>query len=173
MYFIYPSFILLGIYGISFLFKIKNKQYRLYSTVPVIAIIAITFIHLSLYMVRNHPFQNVYFNNLLSHDEQYLRKNFEMDYWGASYKQAFEYMLDNDKSCKINVAIAQTCGYDNAMILKKDNRERIIFVDKTEDAGYFISDYRSHPNDYDYNASKKVFNVKILNSDVISVWKLK
>ena len=44
-------------------------------------------------MIRNHPFQNVYFNNFLSHDEQYLRKNFEMDYWGTSYKQALEYVL--------------------------------------------------------------------------------
>ena len=76
-------------------------------------------------MIRNHPFQNVYFNNFLSHDEQYLRKNFEMDYWGTSYKQALEYVLKNNKFNKINVVVDYHQVVDNALILKKEDRERL------------------------------------------------
>ena len=59
------------------------------------------------------------------------------------------------------------------MILKKDDRERIVFVNKIKDADYFISNYHCNPNDFDFPDSTKVFNIKVLNSDIISVWKLK
>ena len=43
-------------------------------------------------MIKSHPFEDVYFNILLSKKDQYLRKTFELDYWGTSYKQALEYI---------------------------------------------------------------------------------
>ena len=174
MYFIYPAFILLIIYGISCFLKIRNKYFRLFTSVSTIAILLLTVIKMGSYMYSTHPHQNIYFNDLVSQDEQYLRKNLELDYWGTSYKQALEYVLNSDKSKKININIAayQYPGKFNALILKKDDRERLNYVDKIEDAGYFISNYRGHPGDYNFPASSKVFNIKILNSDIISVWKV-
>ena len=37
-------------------------------------------------MIRDHPYQNVYFNLLAGSDK---RHRFELDYWGLSYKEAW------------------------------------------------------------------------------------
>jgi len=43
-------------------------------------------------MVRVHPNQSVYFNHLIAGGIQQASKDFETDYWGNSYKQAFDWI---------------------------------------------------------------------------------
>jgi hypothetical protein len=173
MYFIYPSFILLALYCISHILKIVNRHLRSFAYFSVLIIFVYNVFSAGWFMIRNHPFQNVYFNNFLSHKEQYLRKNFDLDYWGTSFKQALEYIVKNNTFYKINVGVENYPGEENVMILKKEDRERIVFVYKAKEADYYISNYRFNPNGFDFPPSRKVFNIKILNSDIISVWKLK
>jgi hypothetical protein len=173
MYFIYPSFILLSIYGISGIFKIRNKHIRLFSYFPLIIIFVFNFTNVGWFMIRNHPFEHVYFNNFISHEEQYLKNNFVMDYWGTSYKQALEYVLNKDINNKINILVANLPGKYNARILEKNNRERLNYVFKIEDADYYISKYKLNIKGFGYPACIEVFNIKVLNSDIISVWKIK
>jgi hypothetical protein len=123
-------------------------------------------------MIRNHPFEDIYFNALLPTNEQYLRKSFELDYWGTSYKQALEYIVSNDTSGKITINVANWPGNVNRMILKEKDRNRIRFVDEVQEASYFISNYRFHPEDYNYPPEQKIFAIKVMNSDICSVWKL-
>jgi hypothetical protein len=172
MYFIYPSFILLNIYGINYLLNVGKRNFRLFASATVFVIFIFTLINMGWYMIQIHPFQNIYFNNFLSNKEQYLHNNFEMDNWGTTNKQAMEYVLSNNISDKIYIGVFPS-GRDNAMILRKNDRERLIFVNNLRDCEYFISNYYCYPSGFGFPASTKVFNIKVLNSDIISVWKLK
>jgi hypothetical protein len=124
-------------------------------------------------MIRYHPFEDIFFNALISRKEQHLRKTFELDYWGISYKQALEYIADHDTSKNIIIGVANWPGYINCMILKEENRKRIRIVDDTQPASYFISNFRFHPKDYPYPPDQKIFTINVMNSDICSVWKLK
>jgi hypothetical protein len=184
VFYIYPPFILLAIYGISCILKIGNDYLRKISFWSVIIIFVLNFANIGWFMIRNHPFQHLYFNNLVSHDEQYLRNNFDRDYFGTSFKQALEYVLKNDMYYKINVLVADPPGIDNALILKKEDRERLNYVSNIKDCDYYISIYHNHHPMGNLPASKNVFksglsttkmvfNIKVQNSDIISVWKLR
>ncbi len=169
MFYIYPPFILIGIFGLQKLSNIKASRYFM----PIIiAVLLIDMSGVTYFMVKSHPFQGVYFNALISKKEQHLRKNFEMDYWGTSYKQALEFILKNDDSKSINIMVANMPGMDNLMIIPKKDRARVKYVSNIKDTDYFVSNYRTHPEDYPYPAKNKVFNIKIENSDIMTVWKL-
>ena len=40
---------------------------------------------------------------MISHDEEYLNRNFEIDYWGTSYRQALEFIDANDSTSPIKI----------------------------------------------------------------------
>lgn len=165
IYFIYPPFILAGIYGLSYLLKTKIKWL-------VLLVIAVGIGHTGFYMVSNFPHENVYFNEFVSRGPESLRKNFELDYWGNSYKQALEYIVQNDTSKTINVMVVGLVGKENGWILKPEERKRIHFTDSDSKATYIASYYRNHPDDYPFQ-KKEVFCIKVLNSRIMSVFKLK
>jgi hypothetical protein len=123
-------------------------------------------------MIKSHPFEDVYFNILLSKDNQYLRKTFELDYWGTSYKQALEYIVSHDKSTVLNIRVANLPGEHNSMILKPEDRKRIRYVESDANADYYITNYRWHPKDYPYPKDKKIFSISVQNSEICTIWKL-
>ena len=89
LYFIYPSFVMLALYCI---YKIYQTSLRW----VIIGACALQIALLGFFMVKYHPFEEVYFNELVSHDKEYLRKNYELDYWGPVFKQALDYLLTKD-----------------------------------------------------------------------------
>lgn len=166
LYFIYPPFILLGIFGLSCLLKTKARL-----VVPFILIAGIGYT--GYYMFSSFPYEHIYFNEFVKrYSPEYLRKNFELDYWGVSYKQAFEYILKNDTAQTINVTVMGPLSKENALLLKPEERKRIHFTDTLAKATYVASFYRNHPEDYPFQ-NQQVFNIKVLNSTIMSVFKLK
>jgi hypothetical protein len=166
LYFIYPSFVLLAIYGLNFLFKTRLKY-------VVISILFLAFSLSTYFMVYNFPFQQVYFNQIVDHNPpEHLRKNFEMDYWGVSYKQSLEYILKYDKSDTISIAIENYPGYANNMILPLKERKRLKYVD-LKNAKYFITNYRWHPQDYEDFVQYKWYSIKVLNNSINTIFKLR
>ena len=167
LYFIYPSFILAGIYGLNYLIK---KRAKLVSVLIIIMSISYT----GYYMFSAFPNENVYFNEFVKRDPEYLRKNFELDYWGNSYKQALEYILNVNPAKRINVLVVGLAGKENGWLLKPEERKRIHFVTDNDTAKteYFASFYRNHSQDYDFK-QPAVFSIKVLNSTIMSVFKLK
>ncbi len=168
LYFIYPSFIMLGIFGLHELFKTKAEK----------AIIAVIFISTGLvayFMVSNFPFETVYFNELVrSKEPEYLKKRFDLDYWGISYRQGMEYVLKTNKAAKINIiGYSNSPVFYNSLVLKPEDRERIQNVQDTAIADYFFTNYRNHPQDFSYPDSKICYSIKILNSSVLTIYKLK
>jgi hypothetical protein len=123
-------------------------------------------------MVSNFPHENVYFNELVNRGPESLRKNFELDYWGNSYKQALEYIVKNDTSKSINVYVVGAVGEKNAWMLEPEERKRIHFTDGYAGATYIASFYRNHPDDYTFQ-NREVFCIKVLNSRIMSVFKVR
>ena len=121
LYFIYPFFILLSIYGIAHLFKIfRNNKFKSY-----LKILIISFLISNIYnVIKLHPFQNVYFNILF---ESKANKYFDIDYWGISNKHVLEkiYELAGDKD-KVTVGIASfTPLRDSLFMLDKKISNKI------------------------------------------------
>jgi hypothetical protein len=171
MYFIYPSFLLLAIYGLSSFLKSKTFLGDL-PKIFIILLLIISFAGTGITMIKSHPFEDVYFNVLLPKKDQYLRRTFELDYWGTSYKQALEYIVSHDTSPILKLKVANDPGEHNLNILKAEDRKRICYVAEENQATYFITNYRWHPKDYSYPKEKKIFSITIQNSEICSAWKL-
>ncbi len=162
LYFVYPPFVLLAAYFVN-----KLIQTKLRMAVQVLCLLEVVLT--SAFMISAHPFNQVYFNYTVSHSEEYLRKNYEMDYWGCGYKQALEHLLATNPSGYIVVNCENTALLsNNIMILPAEERDRIKYADP-EVANYFITNFRGHP--YDYPGNKLDYSVKVLNSTVVAVYK--
>lgn len=167
LYFIYPSFVMLMVYGLHHLFIKANKKLM----IPIVSIaIGVVLV----FIIKNHPHQQIYFNKIAdTKTQEYLRKNYELDYWGSSYKQAYEYILLNDSSEIIKIMVANIPGTLNRMILTEQDRNRIQLVEDLKEADYFITNYRGHYKDYGELESKKWYSIKILNNSINTIYKLK
>ncbi len=167
LYFVYPPFVLAAIYMLNKLYNTKFK-------IAVITACAIQIGMIGYFFVKYHPFQQVYFNELISHDDQYLRKNYDMEYWGCGFKQELDHILKADTAKTIKIC----CNFNdpvnnNVTFLKPADRKRIQILDisKVNEADYFLTNFRGHPEDY---PSKNIeYSVSVLNSTILCVYKLK
>jgi len=172
MFFIYPALLIISLAGLLHLFKFikkkfKGQSYKIGCTI-LITIILFSLISTTHSMTKYHPYQNVYFN-LLSGTN--VKNNFELDYWGLSYRKALEYILKNDTSQFIKVYVANDPEEINPCILTPNDRDRIKYVEKPEDAKYFLSNYRWHKGDYPYR--NEFYSIKVNREKIMVVYKLK
>lgn len=164
VYFIYPAFVILGLAGIHKLFSEKKKPfvYGLY-TAQIIAG--------SIFMIRCHPLQQLYFNEFVSHKKEAIRNRYDMDYWGCAYKQGLEYILAHDTASAIKVQWSILPVENNLKMQPADVRQRIQLVGKNDQPDYFITNFRNHPQEYEY--PYVFYDIKVLNSTVMRVYKVK
>jgi hypothetical protein len=120
-------------------------------------------------MVRNHPHQNVYFNAFAARDAEELHRKYELDYWGLSYRRGFEYILAHGPSGSIPVLVANDPGRMNALLLAPEQQARLRYTDNAAEAVYFLSNYRSHPEEYDFGTD--VFSVRVDGLKILTVQK--
>ena len=167
LFYIYPSFILLGIYFLNYCINSKYKKAAY--TVTTISIISV-----SVYIIFYFPFHHVYFNQLVSlRGDDYIRKNYEMDYWGVSYNKSLEALLELDSSAVVKISSDNPVIIANADMLTDEQHKRILFVDSIHKSDYFIVTYRWHPKDYDTLGVKEVKSFYVLKSKINSIYKVK
>ncbi len=167
LYFVYPSFVLLALYAINFFMQKKFKW-------VLVSLCALQFISIAWFMVRNHPLNHIYFNELVSHEEDSLRHNYEMDYWGLSMKQGLEYIAANDTSKHIKIAsdFALTPIRNNIQMLPMQDRVRFDTIG-WQKADYFMTNFRCHPEDYPPNSSITIdYTLSVLNSQILCIFKM-
>jgi len=171
LFFVYPPFLLLTVMGIQAALNLRLPRVspRLAAAVVGLATIAGLLDPLG-FMLRYHPNQNVYFNLLAGETMREVKAKYELDYWGVSYRQGLEFILENDPSPEIRVAVANSPGRINAAILTEAQRKRLVFVREPEEAQYFLTNYRYHPRPYDYK--DEVFSVKIKDASILSVFRM-
>jgi hypothetical protein len=138
LYFIYPAFLLLAMRG-----WVAAARWRAPWTSWRRLLYAGTALSLGLVaaqMVRDHPLQNVYFNLLAG---PHVEQRFEMDYWGLGYRRDLEYVAAHDARPVINVFAPGPSGAElNLLLLPREQRDRLHFVDSPEQADYFLTNFR-------------------------------
>jgi len=169
VYFVYPYLLLIAVYGFTQLTKAVKKK-LLVKIISFSTLVSILFVYS--FMIINHPYENVYFNSLAGKN---IRQNFELDYWGLSFKQGLEYILASDKSDTIY--ISESMGID-IRILPAEDRKRLRFSNvysndpnDPKSVKYLLTDFITHP--YDYNVGTSVFQIKVGNEKIMEVLKLK
>lgn len=162
VYFIYPAIVMLAMYALD---RLSGKWLWFATTAVVLqnALLLYDFVKL-------HPFEQVYFNRLVSRKEEALRANYELDYWAAGYKQALEYLIAQAPENEIKIAWGPAPLTMNREMLQQQDRPRIVFVN-LEDADYFITNFRIHPEDFPYKTVVKDFRRE--GSTIIRIYKLR
>jgi hypothetical protein len=90
LFFVYPFFIIASLYGFLWIYekisnkmKLKRGHFYLLTTLILMPVL--------IKMIRIHPYQNVYFNDFAGKN---IAENFEIDYWGVSYKEGLDFILE-------------------------------------------------------------------------------
>lgn len=166
LYFVYPPFVLIALF---FLDRALHTKYA-----PVVKFLCLAQVSVvGWFMAHNIHFNQVYFNELVSHKKEYLRKHYEMDYWGCGYKQALDYLLklepDADTIRIATNGIQSLLVKNNMMLLEERDSKRIKRVDP-EFSDYFVTNFRSHPEDFEYPHVQ--YSIVVQNSTVLCIYKM-
>ncbi len=141
LYYIYPSFIIIALSGFHFLF-VSEKSEKIKRV--LFSGIVLYCIYIAFVMFKLHPYQNLYFNYFAGKSLAEARENFEMDYWGLSYKEGISNILETDTSKNIKIYSSE---YDplinNLQFVQADQRYRIASVYSIVIADYYLTCYRS------------------------------
>jgi len=166
MFFIYPAFLVIALNGLVTIWNALQKKRHTISLAIFVLIVTLSLASTAYGMVTNHPHQNVYFNFLV---EKNARNNFELDYWGLSYRQALEHILEKEPKGVINFTATNWPGQFNLEILDPIERSRLRHTSEAE-AEYLLTNFRGHKEDYPYN---EVYNITAYGSKILSVYKLR
>lgn len=176
LFFIYPAILVFSVFGLIAIYKIikvkiKNLNIKNFLTSLLILIILSNLFSTVIFMVRYHPYQNLYFNLLLGNDYKKIQKNFEMDYWGLSYRELIEYIIKKDNSNLIVLSTLNLPGFNNSYILPNNERQRLYYINNYKQANYFLTNYRGDYNDY--SSFEEVYSVKFKNIKIASAFKIR
>lgn len=173
MFFIYPAFLLIAIQGIRLGMRILRRRLQpiaLYSFVAILLIVGL--LDPVLFMVRNHPFENIYFNRLAGDNMVQIKQRFDLDYWGLAYKQGIDYILATDPGEEIPIYVTDPPGEEYIDNFLPDNqRKRLVIEDSPDQARYFVGNYRYHPEEY--SLGKKIYSVTVDGASILSVFDLR
>jgi hypothetical protein len=174
MYFIYPSILLIAVFGMKTVWELLSSLFRHSTASKILAgtVLAVGLLEPLVFTLQYHPHENVYFNAFAG-DPKTLRQNFEQDYWGLSYKQGIDYILAHDSSKKINLAIADLPGeeYIEYMLTHEQASRLVVAIGSLENADYFVTVFRGHPEDY--TIGKEYYSVSVRGTKIMTVYKMK
>lgn len=170
LFFVYGSFLLLAASALHRLAGLLPGRRKAWLFVLIGLVCAGTLREMAVL----HPFENVYFNDLvrgLKRGSEGLRMNYELDYWGTSFKQGLEYILKTDARPRIKLFTNIVPSVFALYALPKEDRRRLVMIDaRYETPDYYLSNYRWSPAlTMNY---PEVFSITRYNSRILSVWKV-
>jgi hypothetical protein len=174
MFFIYPPLVLIGVYGlVSFYQWVKEKTHASAIIQGLMALVlAAGLAEPVAFMVRNHPYENMYFNPLAG-DPGTLRHRFELDYWGLSFKQAVDDILVHDPGQSIRVYFTDESGLNYIYTgLSGSQRSRLVVEQNPDQANYFIGDFLFHTRDY-FPGRQVFFSANVRGTTICVVYRLR
>lgn len=153
LYFIYPAFLLVALVGVEGLLFYTKKRYPLKIILLILG--AISLLNVVRFMTINHPYQNLYFNELTGGLEN-VKQQFDLDYWGLTFREGIEYIAARDNAKVIPVFFAY--GHkSNIDMLAKEDKKRFVVADRPEDAKYILSNYRWYKDHRNYRWSPYLY----------------
>lgn len=105
--FLYPAIVLLSAAGFKFLFEKINRKYFVWSAIILFTILSI---HPVRFMIRNHPYHYIYYNQLVGGLEGAYSK-YETDYYYVSQTEASHWLIDYLKESKLTVNLKVKATY--------------------------------------------------------------
>jgi hypothetical protein len=149
LYFVYPAMLWFSLRGVVIVWAWVSQGPGLKFRSAFVALVAFALLTNVATIVVYHPFQHVYFNRLAGSGDQ-IGQRFELDYWGVSYRDGLAYIAATDPRERINVLAANLPGEWNSLILPEADRARIRYVYDARYADYFVTNYRWHREDYEF-----------------------
>jgi hypothetical protein len=139
LYFIYPFLVYVGVLGLRALLEFYRK-YRNGAGLGLLFAGLLLLVTLDLgqtlyFLGRYHPHQSVYFNALAGDVES----NFERDYYGVSYREGLGRLLDLYPGRVLRIYSRDFIGKINTMNFTRSEAERLVFVDRIEEAEFFVT----------------------------------
>lgn len=162
LFFVYPAMIMLILGMLKFLFSLKLKWQIFFRTGFYIIFLWQSLVTL-LFMVRNNPYQYVYFNPLAGKN---IHLRYEMDYWGLSYRQAWEYLIYQYPESSVDVQFETPPGEYNLAWFTASELKKLHFVDYLS-CRYFVTNYRFHPV---YSHTEKIFTIKVDGLEIMTIF---
>jgi hypothetical protein len=145
LFFIYPALLIISVAGLVSLVRLLRVRLSGTSLRVILLIVALPvafdLAHAAFFMVKHHPYQHLYFNGLVG-GIRGADGRFELDYWGLSYREGLEYILEHDKHDSIKVYVPGKVGRDSIQMLRADERKRLVLVDKPVEANYYLTNFR-------------------------------
>ncbi len=170
LYFIYSGLIIICALGLDRIRMATQKLYKLLLTLIIIQT-GLT----SYWIIKNHPFQYNYFN-VLAKNELGMH---EQDYWGLSYKNAMEALVDYYLSAEDKVIIASPdfAAFGGYNLLADIYRSQLEFSWTKEGADYFVSNYRNLEDITAYKNGvspyqNEVFQILVDGVPVVGVYRI-
>ncbi len=159
MYFCYPALLIISLFGINALIQWLKQKTRFWQITTIIVLLA-GLANPVYFMIRYHPFQNVYFNVLAGSKMSVVKERFGFDGWSLSNKQGLEYLLSKIPEGKIRVSSFDSRDFPTMdfLTLPRNVRNRFIFDENNPE--YILNCYRYYPE-------KKVENAEIFYSFMV------
>lgn len=146
LYFEYATFVLIATLGLKKIYDFilsrvaREKQFIGKSIAAVLLILQ--FGWLGAGMIRNHPYECVYFN-IFAGSPAHIENNFVLDYWGLSYPEMLKTLAASKERDSSKTVTGNYPGITNYIFLDASEKEKIIFTEKKyakgiPEATYFV-----------------------------------
>jgi hypothetical protein len=140
--FVFPGIVLISASGFSFMFEKLNKKARMF----VIILTAISIIHPLKFMITNHPYEYIYYNELTG-GLNGAYTHYETDYYYTSQKQASEWLIKYLDKSNINQHIEVSATYPVNWNFRKQKNVHTSFI-RFEERSMYDWDYAIVGNRY-------------------------
>tara|TARA_B100000029_G_scaffold249661_2_gene246590 strand:- start:2679 stop:4307 length:1629 start_codon:yes stop_codon:yes gene_type:complete len=169
LYFIYPSMIIIFLYGF---YRLRLLFTNTYIKLFFSSLIIINLFYLIIWNYKYHPHQNVYFNFF---SKQKFHNNFEKDYWGLSNKASLEYIINNSSSYPSVVTTISFSSLEmSSLILDENEKNKISITHNIDEAEFIVTNYRpliKRNFIIDKNKYKKYYEILVDGVPINTVYK--
>ena len=145
MFFVAPAMVVSAAAGAQALWRCAvgraGARWRQIASAAMLALAALDLVSTAAWMVRWHPYQNVYFNAFAG-ERAALPSRFEMDYWGLSARELLERVVRGDARPSIALRAIDDSGEWSARLLPRAERARLRFVGSEAEADYIVTNFR-------------------------------
>ena len=163
-YFIYVFFIYFFCLGIHIIYyRFGSRSIKNLLSISIL----ISFIIQIFWMIKNHPYQNVYFNSFSKSGA----RNFELDYWGLSNLESLKYLINHAYTGTPLTVSNFNDGsriYFAYLMLNADERKKIKLVKfDTEVNHFYITNINNGLNKKDYESLGLVIYHQIIVDGIV------
>ena len=171
IYFIYPVLIILALIGVQYFWRNIGPLINIRPLIRGVLVVGISLflVDTAAFMIRNHPYQNIYFNFLAGRDPAEIMKRFDLDYFGLSYRKAFEYVLKFDGGATVPSCFsAKYQGTISRKILALKERARLTRVSREKAKYFFVTRMTVLPRP----GEDKFYEINVDGITIMRVYKL-